>query len=344
MREHFGKLPDGTAVDLITLRGDGLEVAAMTYGAAIVSLRTPDRVGRMADIALGFDTLSAYVDQRAYIGAVVGRYANRIRGASFEIDGVSYALAANEGRNQLHGGPAGFDERLWAAETIRVAGTEGVLFSRLSPQGEEGYPGTLRVSVHYLVRGRTLEIEYAAATDAPTHVNLTQHTYFDLSAGVSPHVLDHVLKIRAARFTPTDAEQIPTGELASVDETPFDFRSQIRIGARINAPHEQLAIGHGYDHNWVLDDATLPAVQVVDPRSRRTLEMRTTEPGVQFYSGNLLDGTLVGIGGRRYVRHSGFCLEPQHFPDSPHHPHFPSTRLDPGEVYRSRTTLTFGVD
>jgi aldose 1-epimerase len=175
-------------------------------------------------------------------------------------------------------------------------------------------------------------------------VNLTQHTYFDLSSGLSPHVLDHFLKIRSAHFTPTDAEQIPTGEIASVDGTPFDFRVPARIGARIDAPHEQLAIGRGYDHNWVLDEATLPAAHVLDPRTRRTLEIRTTEPGLQFYSGNLLDGTLIGFGGRRYVKHSGFCLETQHFPDSPHQPRFPTTRVNPGEVYRSRTTLTFGVE
>ena len=344
MRAHFGRLPGGTAVDLITMHGDGVEVAAMTYGATIASLRTPDRHGRVADIALGFDTLAAYVEQRAYIGGVVGRYANRIRGASFEIDGAAYPLAANEGRNHLHGGERGFDKHVWTAEILRPGGAQGVVFSRVSPAGEEGYPGTLRVNVRYLLRERTLEVEYTAVTDAPTYVNLTQHTYFDLSGGSSPHVLDHLLQIRAAQFTPIDDELIPTGEIASVDETPFDFRAPARIGSRLNTPHDQLTNGRGYDHNWVLEGASLPAARVVDPRTRRTLEMRTTAPGLQFYSGNQLDGTLIGIGGRRYVRHSGFCLEPQHFPDSPHHPQFPPTRLNPGETYRSRTTLTFGVE
>jgi aldose 1-epimerase len=344
-RAPFGRLPDGTPVDLLTINSDTIELSAMAYGATIVSLRTPDRDGRVADVTLGFDSLEPYLSQTAYVGAVVGRYANRIAGAAFEIDGTNWQLSANDSVNQLHGGAQGFDRRLWNAELVRQGGDESIVFSRLSPAGEEGYPGTLRAEVRYVLRGPMLDVVYTARTDAPTHINLSQHTYFDLSGGTAPDVLDHLLMIQAARYTPVDAALIPTGEIASVDETPFDFRSATRIGRRLGAPHEQLRNGSGYDHNFVLDirPASLIVARVAEERTRRTLEIRTTEPGLQLYSGNHLDEALGDVGGRRARRHSGFCLETQHFPDTPHHPHFPSTRLDVGRTFRSRTTYTFGV-
>jgi aldose 1-epimerase len=335
-------------VDVVTLRNDaGVEVRIMTFGAAVLSLRTPDRTGAPGDIVLGFDTVEPYTGRSPYLGAIVGRYGNRIAKGTFAIDGHAYKLATNDGANHLHGGVAGFDKRLWSSEPFTSDDAVGVKLRYTSADGEEGYPGTLQVAVTYSLNERNeLTIDYHATTDKATVVNLTHHSYFDLGAGRSADVLGTELTINADRYTPVDAGLIPTGELAPVAGTPFDFRTPAAIGARIDHDHPQLITGHGYDHNWVLNRQTdgLPlAARAWDPVSGRTLEVRTTEPGLQFYSGNFLDGTLTGKSGRVYGRRSGFCLETQHFPDSPNHPDFPSTLLRPGQEYRSRTVFTFGA-
>jgi aldose 1-epimerase len=335
-------MPDGTPVDEIVLtNGAGLEVRALTYGCIIRTLSVPDRTGTVADVVHGFDTLEPYLRRHPYFGAVVGRYANRIANARFTLDGRTYTLEANNGPNHLHGGRDGFDRRLWDA-TIAARGAD-VVFSRTSPDGEEGYPGTLKVEVTYtLGEAGELSIVYRATADAPTPVNLTQHTYFNLAGHDAGDILDHELTIDADRFTPTDEGQIPVGALAAVDGTPFDFRTPARIGPRIDAAHEQLRYGKGFDHNFVLnraDEGLRLAATLADPRSGRTLDVLTTEPGVQFYSGNLLDGSFEGKGGVRYARRSGVCLETQHFPDSPNQPQFPSTILRPGATYRSQTVF-----
>jgi aldose 1-epimerase len=343
MRARFGRTLEGVEIDVVTLRSDAIEVRAMTFGATIVSIHTPDRHGVAADVVLGFDELGSYLTSSPYFGAVVGRCANRIAGAAFELGGRLYRLAANDGKNHLHGGVRGFDKCVWDVE--EEEGDTSVVFSRVSPAGEEGYPGTLRVTVRYAVHGPTLSVDYTATTDAPTIVNLSQHTYFNLSGDRSVTVADHLLMISAAQFTPVDGELIPTGELRDAAGTPFDFRTPARIGDRIDAPDEQLRFGGGYDHNWVLDarGAHEVAAQLSDPVTGRTLAVTTTEPGLQFYSGNMLDGTLRGKGGLLYARRGGLCLETQRFPDAPHHPQFPSVRLDPQGTHRSRTTFTFGT-
>jgi aldose 1-epimerase len=340
-------MPDGTPVEVFTLKnGRGLEVRAIAYGGIITSIKVPDRSGRVEDVVLGFDSDDRYLGEHPYFGAVVGRYANRIARGHFSLDGQSYMLARNDGPNHLHGGVTGFDKRLWTAE--RTAGQQGVAFTRTSPDGEEGYPGNLTVRVSYLVsESNALVVEYTATTDRATPLNLTQHSYFNLSGDGSTDILDHQLTIGADRYTPVDATSIPLGELASVEGTPFDFRRSTAIGARIEAGGAQLVHAGGYDHNWVLNrgaSGLQAAARVVEPRSGRTLEVATTEPGVQFYSGNLLDGSIAGKGGRVYRGRTGFCLETQHFPDSPNHPNFPSTILRPGQEYRSQTVFTFGVD
>jgi aldose 1-epimerase len=346
-RAPFGKLPDGTAVEAFTLRNaHGVEVRAITYGAIITSLRVPDRAGRFDDVVLGHDTLAGYVEKPAYFGAVVGRYGNRIAKGRFTLDGKTYTLATNNGPNHLHGGVRGFDKVVWKAEP--AASGAGVTFTYTSPDGEEGYPGTLTARVTYTLSDRDeLGLEYSATTDKPTVVNLTQHSYFNLAGASSGgDILGHELTIDADRFTPVDPTLIPTGELAPVAGTPFDFRKATAIGARIGQDDEQLHRGGGYDHNFVLDrpEAGLRrAVRLADPKSGRTMEIQTTEPGVQFYSGNFLDGTITGKGGTVYKYRSGLCLETQHFPDSPNHPAFPSTVLRPGKEYRSKTVLVFGV-
>jgi aldose 1-epimerase len=344
-RAAFGKV-DGQAVDIFTLRNArGVEVKATSFGCIITSIRVPDRSGRFDDVVLGFDTLEPYVTQQAYFGAVVGRYGNRIARGQFTLDGHTYKLATNNGPNHLHGGNKGFDKMVWKAEPL--AGRTGVTFSRTSPDGEEGYPGNLAVRVTYeLTDADELLVTYHATTDKATPVNLTQHSYFNLAADGSD-VLGHQLTIAADRFTPVDATLIPTGELALVQGTPFDFRTATPIGARIEQANEQLKNGQGYDHNWVLNrkGAGLQlAARVVEPKTGRTLEVSTTEPGVQFYSGNFLDGSITGKGGRVYKRRTGFCLETQHYPDSPNHPAFPSTILRPGSEYSSETVFRFGVE
>jgi aldose 1-epimerase len=354
-RSPFGRLPDGRPVDLFTLgTGSGIEVRAISYGAILVSIRTPDRYGRLGDVALGFDDLEGYLTRSRFFGAVVGRYGNRIACGRFTIDGTSYRLATNNGANHIHGGVRGFDKVLWEGEPFEQDGSAGVTLSYTSADGEEGYPGRLEARVSYTVTaGSELVVEYEAATDKPTPVNLTQHTYFNLAGEGSGDVMRHEIMLNADRFTPVDEGMIPTGEVAPVDGTPFDFRKPAPIGARIDDDHEQLCRAGGYDHNFVLNTGARPggarrpgphqAARVVDPSSGRTLEVATTEPGVQFYSGNRLDGSAVGKGGHPYGRRTGFCLETQHFPDSPNKPDFPSTILRPGGKYASTTVFAFGV-
>jgi aldose 1-epimerase len=339
-------MPDGTAVDEFTLTNrNGIDVRIITYGAIVRSLRVPDRTGRMADIVHGFDSLEGYLAGHPYFGAVIGRYGNRIGGARFSLDGRAYELAANNGPNHLHGGVRGFDKHVWRAG--RLPQGTGVVFTRTSPDGEEGYPGALEVRVTYtLTDANELGIEYEATTDRPTPVNLTNHSYFNLGGHDSGDILDHEVMLHAEAYTPVDATLIPTGAIAPVEGTPFDFRRPARVGARINQPHEQLKFGRGYDHNFVLSrkgDGLQPAARVTEPKSGRTLDVATTEPGVQFYTGNFLDGSVRGKGGTAYAHRSALCLETQHFPDSPNKPQFPSTILRPGAQYRSRTVFTFGV-
>jgi aldose 1-epimerase len=300
-----------------------------------MSLATPDRSGRFANIVLGYDAPDKYLDNRRYFGAIIGRYANRIAHGRFTLDGTVYQLATNQGANHLHGGVKGFDKVVWSPEPFRTTANQGVAFSYTSADGEEGYPGTLRVRVTYtLTDTNELVVDYEAVTDKPTPINLTQHSYFNLTGGVRD-ILDHELTIEADRFTPTDATQIPSGELAPVRGTPFDFTRPTRIGARINDPDDQLEAAGGYDHNWVLRGGgqLARAARVVDRVSGRTLEISTSEPGVQFYAGNRLDRPRFGL-----------CLETQHFPDSPNQPAFPSTILRPGQTFRSKTVFAFGIE
>ena len=358
-QEPFGATPQGEAVTLFTLtNAQGMEVRAMTYGGIILSLKVPDRNGVLGDVVLGYDDLAGYQEETPYFGAIIGRYGNRIGGARFELDGASHELAANDGVNHLHGGLVGFDKVVWDAEPFENDEGIGILFSRMSPDGEEGYPGNLSVEVRYtLTDENVLIFDYLATTDAPTPVNLTQHSYFNLAGNGSGDILGHRLGINANEFTPVDEGLIPTGELAPVMGTPFDFRDLHGIGGRIDDDNEQIGFGGGYDHNFVLSGGSAPfgedrpsslagltpAVQVVEPTTGRIMEVYTTEPGLQFYSGNFLDGTIAGKAGTVYEYRNGFCLETQHFPDSPNQPGFPSTILRPGEEYRSRTAYRFSV-
>jgi aldose 1-epimerase len=347
----FGEMPapDGRTVKQFTLRAGGLELRAIGYGGTIVSLRVPDRDGTLDDIVLGHDSLRGYLEHSPYFGAIVGRYANRIAQGRFTLDGVDHQLARNDGGQHLHGGIRGFDKVLWNATTGESGTGASVTFSHLSPDGDEGYPGTLEAVVTYTLTDRgELEIDYVARTDRPTVVNLTQHSYFHLGAGRTASILDHELTVYADEFVPVNAGLIPTGQLAAVRGTPFDFRSPTRIGERIGAPHEQLRLAGGYDHCYVLrragrETSLVHAARVEESLSGRTLDVYTTEPGMQLYSGNFLDGSIRGKAGRVYGHRSGFCLETQHFPDSPNQPAFPSVVLRPGEEYRSRTVYSFGV-
>ena len=346
-RAAFGTSQDGQPVETFTLRNaSGIEMRVISLGGIITHLRTPDRSGAMADIVLGFDTIDGYLKEHPYFGAIIGRYGNRIGTARFAIDGTTYTLAANNGPNHLHGGVKGFDKVVWQAEPQNTTDGQRVVFTRTSPDGEEGYPGTLHTKVTYtLTHDNTLVIDYEATADKATHVNLTHHSYFNLAGHNSGDILGHELMIAADRYTPVDDTLIPTGELAPVADTPFDFRQSTPIGARINQTgDQQLVFGKGYDHNWVTNGSGFRRVaRAYDPKSGRTLEVATTEPGLQFYSGNFLDGTVTGKGGAVYNHRTGFCLETQHFPDSPNQPSFPTTLLKPGETYRTRTVYTFGV-
>lgn len=349
----FGVLADGRAVTRFTLtNARGMRVDLLDFGATLVRLDAPDRAGRLADIVLGGNSPAAYEHSRAYLGAVIGRCANRIAHGRCLVAGRELVLATNNapaGRPcHLHGGNTGFDHVLWRAEPSPAAGEPAVTFHYHSPDGEEGYPGNLTVAVRYVLHDdNSLAVHYTAQTDRATPVNLTQHAYFNLRGEGDGDILDHELTIHAHRYTPVDAGLIPTGEIAAVVGTPLDFTTPQRIGDRIDAPHEQLAFGAGYDHNWVLDPnpGTGPrlAAEVREPTTGRTLEVWTQEPGVQFYAGNFLDGTITGKSGRAYGRRSGFCLETQHFPDAPNQPAFPSVILRPGETYRSTTLFRCGV-
>ncbi len=344
----FGSIPGKGQVERYTLTSEqGMEVAIMTYGAAIVALRVPDRTGQVDDVVLGFDTLEGYLGDNPYFGSVVGRYGNRIAGGTFKLDGETYVLARNNGANHLHGGVVGFDKVIWDASPVADDRGPSVQFSYVSQDGEEGYPGTLAVTVTYtLAAGNELIVDYEATTTHATPVNLTQHAYFNLGGEGSGDILDHELSLNASHYTPVDSTLIPNGEVAAVVGTPFDFKTRpARIGARISDEHPQLTIGGGYDHNFVLDsgeDSLALAARAYHPASGRTLEVYTTEPGVQLYTGNFLDA-LPGKGSHVYGRHAGFCLETQHFPDSPNQPDFPSTILRPGERYQSRTVFAFGT-
>jgi aldose 1-epimerase len=356
-RAPFGQLPDGRAVELFTLtNARGVEARVTNYGATITVLRTPDRAGRFDDIVLGYDNLPGYLSAgNPYFGTVVGRYGNRIANGRFALEGTTYQLARNNGPNSLHGGTVGFDKRLWTAEPFERADGVGVALRYTSPAGEEGYPGTLQARVTYtLTPQNQLVVDYEATADRATPVNLTQHTYWNLAgtstatgAGPLPTILDHQLTLDASGITPVDSTLIPTGQIAPVAGTPFDFRAGAAIGARIGQQDTQLKYGGGYDHNWVLDrggrSGLVRAARLAEPRTGRTVEVTTTEPGIQFYSGNFLDGSIRGKGGRVYPYRSGLALETQHYPDSPNKPQFPTTILRPGETYRSQTVFAFGV-
>jgi aldose 1-epimerase len=340
-KQVFGHTVDGTAVDLYSLTDSAVEVRIMTYGGIVVSLRAPDRNGKLDDIVLGFDSLDQYIAKNTpYFGAIIGRYANRIAHGSFRLDGKAYSIPKNNGDNALHGGIRGFDKVVWAARQI----PDGVELTYTSQDGEEGFPGRLTTTVRYQLKGNALRIEYAATTDKDTVLNLTNHSYFNLAGQGKGDILGHVVKIDAARMTPVDAGLIPTGELKAVQGTPFDFRTPHAVGERIDADDEQLHLGNGYDHNFVLDHAPRrlsEAAEVYEPSSGRILQVLTTEPGIQLYTGNFLDGSITGKEGHVYQRRHALCLETQHFPDSPNHASFPSTELKPGHKFASVTVFKF---
>lgn len=348
--EPFGQI-DGRPIARYQLANGDLRVAILTYGGIIQSIEAPDRTGAVADVVLGFADPETYCTANPFFGCITGRYANRIAAGAFTLDGTRYQLACNDGANHLHGGKKGFDKYVWAAETAQDADGVALTLSRTSPDGEECYPGTLDVRVTYqLTAANELRIDYVATTDAPTIVNLTNHSYFNLAGEGSGSIEDHDLQFMAARYIPTDATAIPTGEPAPVADTPFDFTQPRRIGDGLrDARSSQIVAGRGYDHTFVFDrrsdgDASLiVGVRALDPASGRTMTVLTTEPGVQFYTGNYLDGTLAGPSGRSYRQGDGFALETQHFPDSPNRPSFPSTVLRPGETYRSTTVFAFSV-
>jgi aldose 1-epimerase len=341
-KQAFGRTSDGAAVDLYTL-GDGkAEVRITNYGGIIVSVRVPDRDGKLDDVVLGYDSFDGYRANPAYFGAVIGRYANRLAHGSFQLDGKTYSIPKNNGDNTLHGGIHGFDKKLWAAREIK----DGIELTYVSKDGEEGFPGTLTTIVRYTLAGGALRIEYSATTDKDTVLNLTNHSYFNLAGQGKGEVLGHVVKIDAAKFTPVDTSLIPTGELKSVQGTPFDFRTPHAIGERIDANDEQLRLGMGYDHNFLLDHPEgelAEAAEVYEPTTGRILRVLTTQPGVQLYTGNHLDGSITGKGGIVYKPRFAFCLETQHFPDSPNHPSFPSTELKPGQKFHSVTIFQFST-
>jgi aldose 1-epimerase len=344
----FGEMPDGRVVRLYSLRNaNGLKAQIMTYGATVVTLETPDKNGKLDDIVLGYDNLQDYLKNSPYFGAIVGRYGNRIGKGKFTLDGVEYdKLAVNNGDNHLHGGIKGFDKVVWDDEPVWKEDGVGVKLTYVSQDGEEGYPGTLKSTVTYLLTNKNeLKIDYEATTDKATPVNLTHHGYFNLT-GAERDILDHVLALNADNFTPVDEGLIPTGELTPVKGTPMDFTKPTEIGARIGNSCQQLKFGGGYDHNWVLSKGgkgmTL-AARVHEPTTGRVMEVRTTEPGIQFYSGNFLDGTITGKEGKVYKHRWGFCLETQHYPDSPNKPNFPSTILKPGQTYKTTTIYEFST-
>jgi aldose 1-epimerase len=325
----------------------GMEVRAMSYGAIIVSVRVPDKKGQLADVVLGHDTLEGYFNNSPHLGGLVGRYANRIANGMFTLDGVKYTLPKNNGPNTLHGGIKGFDQAVWQDAPLKDAKNPGVAFTYLSKDGEEGFPGNLTTTVTYsLTEANEFIIDYKATTDKATVLNLSQHSYFNLAGEGNGDILRHEVMINADRFTPVDSTMIPTGELRSVKGTPLDFTAQTSVGARIDDKYEQLVLGNGYDHNFVINrkaGGMALAARAYDPGSGRTLEISTDQPGVQFYTGNFLDGTVTGKQGHVYKRRYGLCFETEHFPDSPNHPEFPSTVLRPSQTFHSRTIWKFSA-
>ena len=346
-KEAYGKLPDGTPVDLYIM-SDGLFEARVTnYGGYLVSLKVPDRTGKPEDVVLGFDDFEGYYNNTthkgtAFLGPIVGRYANRIAGGKFALGGREYSLVVNNGPNAIHGGPHGFHTILWNGTLI----PDGVELTYLSKDGEEGYPGNLSVAVRYTLSKGALTIDYSATTDKRTILNLTNHTYFNLHGNGRGDILDHYLTLHASLFTWADAYLVPTGGLKSVEGTPLDFRKSTRIGERIASDYEPLRVAGGYDQNWVIDDGgnkLTDAAEIYEPTSGRVMRVLTDQPGVQFYTGNFFDGTLKGKSGVVYQKRAGLCLETQHFPDSPHHPNFPTTELKPSERFHRVTVFSFSV-
>jgi aldose 1-epimerase len=348
-RAPFGTAPDGTPVEVFTLtNANGLEARILSYGGIVQSLKTPDKTGKIDDVVLGFDDLAGYVKSSPYFGAIVGRYGNRIARGRFTLDGNTYKLAINNAPNSLHGGIKGFDKVVWHAESFKSDSGVGVVLTHTSPDGDEGFPGTLNAKVTYTLTDQNeLAIDYEATTDKPTPVNLTNHTYWNLAGDGKRDILGHVLAIPASGIVAVDSTLIPTGEIMKVARTPFDFRAPTPIGARIDSSHIQLRYGRGYDHTFVLDRADqtslVRAAHVTEPTTGRTLDIYTTEPGVQFYTGNFLDGTAVGKSGHVYKYRYGLALETHHFPDSPNQPSFPSVILRPGQVYRTKTVFKLGT-
>jgi aldose 1-epimerase len=347
-KKPFGTTGDGKPVDLYTLTNKhGMEVRVMSYGGIILSLRVPDKNGHFDDVTLGYDSLDGYLKKSPYFGAIVGRYGNRIANGKFTLDGKEYTLAKNNGPNSLHGGLKGFDKVVWEAEPFENQDGVGVIFKYTSPDGEEGYPGNLKTRVTYTLTDQNeLVFAYHATTDKATPINLTNHTYFNLAGDGKGDILGHVLMLNADRFTPVDKTLIPTGELRSVKGTPFDFTKPTVVGARIHEQDEQLLFAGGYDHDFVINrqgPGLALAARVEEPTTGRVMEVFTTEPSVQFYCGNFLDGTITGKGGHVYKQRTGFCLETQHYPDSPNKPDFPSTILRPGETYDSKTVYKFST-
>jgi aldose 1-epimerase len=345
-KRTFGTAEGGQEVDLYILRNQsGMEVAITNYGGAVVSLKVPDRTGKLADVVLGYDNVDGYVSDKSYFGAIVGRYANRIAHGKFTLNGATYSLPKNDSENALHGGIKGFNKRVWMAKDVSSNGMQALELTYHSKDGEEGYPGNLTATVVYTLTGKNeLRIQYLATTDKDTVINLTNHSYFNLAGQGNGDILNHQLVIHADNFSPVDATLIPIGESRSVRGTPFDFTHAEAIGARINQDDQQLKVGHGYDHNWVLSQKNHPlslAAEVYEPGSGRAMEVWTTEPGVQFYTGNFLDGKVHGKEGKVYNHRFAFCLETQHFPDSPNHPAFPTTVLKPGQRYHSSTVYRF---
>ncbi len=342
-KQPFGKLTDGTAIEIYTLKDSTIEARIITYGGRVQSLMVPDRKGKVADIVLGFDSVGGYVDNPGpFFGAIIGRYANRIANGQFQLDGKTYHLPQNDGSNTLHGGPEGFDKVVWDAKPIE----NGVELTHVSKDGDEGFPGTLTAVVKYTLVGNTLHIDYSATTDKDTVVNLTNHSYFNLSGQGNGTILHDELRIDASRFTPVNTNLIPTGVLQPVAGTPFDFRKLTVIGSRINDNNEQLHNAKGYDDNWVLNHPAGQmgeAAEVYDPESGRVLTVLTTQPGIQFYTGNFLDGTIKGKDGKVYLHRGALCLETQHFPDSPNQPKFPSAELKPGQRYHQITEFRFST-
>jgi aldose 1-epimerase len=345
--DRVARTPSGAAIDAVTLdNGRGLTARVMSYGATLLELRAPDRHGRQVDTVLGFDDAGAYLGEHPYLGAVIGRYANRIAGGRFALGGCDYVLAANDGKHHLHGGRRGFDKVIWEVADERAGPTPQVVWRYVSRAGEEGYPGNLEVRVSYgLTDDNALRIDYDACTDATTILNLTQHAYWRL--GGTTDILGHELRISGSRFLPVDSELIPTGERRPVAGTAMDFLAPVHIGSRIDPADPQIRHANGgYDHTWILDRSAAglaTAARLYEAGCGIEMEVRTTQPGIQFYSGNFLDGSLVGKSGQRYGKHAGLCLEPQHFPDSPHRPRFPSTALQPGDTYRHTTLYRFSI-